>query len=366
MAFAKNEPNGFPNRISKVAVVGVSTYLADPSCGRRHWLHRPKQVLTKPLEHQAGGRIGKEIATALLKTGQHSVRALTRAGSTTSLPEGVEVAEIDYADESTIVSALKNIDFLVITLSTMVPAGTHSKLVRGAAAAGTKYVMPNSYGPDPANEDLMEKTLLGKASKADAAEIQELGMRRVVLSCSFWYEWSLGCGPSAYGFDLEKRAVTFFDDGNTKINTSTWVQCGRAVAALLSLKVLPEDEHDKTPTLSRFFDGIAYVSSFRVSQRDMFESVKRVTGTKDEDWAITSEDSRERWQRGMEALGKGNRDGFVRAMYSRVFWPRGGGDFETTKGLHNEMLGLSLDEDLDERTAASIQMAKTGELPRFG
>jgi hypothetical protein len=75
-----------------------------------------------------------------------------------------------------------------------------------------------------------------------------------------------------------------FDDGNVAINTSTWPQCGRAIANLLSLKELPDEETDWSPTLSQFRNGSIYISSFRLSQGDMFESVKRVTGTTDADW----------------------------------------------------------------------------------
>ena len=56
----------------------------------------------------------------------------------------------------------------------------------------------------------------------------------VSLACSFWYEFSLAGSQARYGFDFAKREVTFYDEGETKITTSTWPQCGRAVAALLS------------------------------------------------------------------------------------------------------------------------------------
>lgn len=45
----------------------------------------------------------------------------------------------------------------------------------------------------------------------------------VAITTGFWYEWSLAIGP-AFGIDLDKRTVTFFDEGETKISTSTWPQ----------------------------------------------------------------------------------------------------------------------------------------------
>jgi len=35
--------------------------------------------------------------------------------------------------------------------------------------------------------------------------------------------------------------------------------------------------------------------SFRASQRDMFESVKRITGTTDVDWTISYKSVKQRW-----------------------------------------------------------------------
>lgn len=45
----------------------------------------------------------------------------------------------------------------------------------------------------------------------------------ISVSTWFWYEWSLAI-PPAFGFDFVNRAVTFFDEGETKISISTWPQ----------------------------------------------------------------------------------------------------------------------------------------------
>lgn len=81
---------------------------------------------------------------------------------------------------------------------------------------------------------------------------------------------------------------------------------GRAVAQLLSLKELPQDEADRSPTLARFSNGPVYMSSFRLTQRDMFESVKRVTGTTEDDGTIAVESPRQRWEDAQAELKQGN------------------------------------------------------------
>ena len=148
--------------------------------------------------------------------------------------------------------------------------------------------------------------------------------------------------------------MTFFDDGNTQISTSTWPQVGRAVARLLSLKVLPDDANDTSPYLSKYNNRVVYASSFLVSQRDMLDSVLRVTGAKESDWTITHEDAVKRFDRGRELLSKGNMVGFVMLLYTRVFYQNGGGDFSDK--LDNDLLGLPK-ENLDDATAIAVNMA---------
>ncbi|KAK9253939.1 hypothetical protein V1507DRAFT_497586 [Lipomyces tetrasporus] len=204
--YGNDQPQGFSNRIEKVAIVG------------------------------AGGQVGKQIAEHLLKTGK-----------------------------------IDNI----------------SKLVRAAAKAGVPYVLPNWFGHDAANSTLI------------CTEIESLGISSyLLLVCNFWYEFSLGGGPDRYGFDFKKRSFVLFDDGNVAINTSTWT--------------------DRSPTLSQFRDGSIYISSFRLSQRDMFESVKRVTGTTDADWTITHEAAEQCWKDGQAALQQGSMNAFTKMLYSRT------------------------------------------------
>lgn len=300
--------------------------------------------------------------------GKHTITALTRVGSTAQLPAGVRRAEIDYDDEATLVAALRGQDFLAITLSPGAAPDAELKLIRAAAAAGVPYVMPNAYGPDPTNEAMMTEIVVGRPFFAARAEIERLGASRwIALGCGFWYEWSLcgklgadcfGCGVGA-----GRRTMTLFDDGAEKITTTTWDQCGRALAALLSLPVhrqsaADDEERDGKPTLDRWADAVVYVASFRVSQRDMLASVLRVTGTTEADWAVERVPSAERFREGVESMARGDRAGFARQMYTRIFFPTGEGD-HSRHGLANEALGLPV-EDIDEATREGLRLQKEG------
>ena len=309
---------------------------------------------------QATGQIGKVFTEHLLKSGKQTVTALTRSGSETKLPYGVKNAPIEYNDEATLIAALTGQDFLVITLALSAPPDTHSKLVRAAAKAGVRYIMPNAYGTDfYGNPKLLDDIPALKYILANVKEIEELGINWIGLTPNFWYEYSLGIGPFTYGFDFPNRTATFYDEGTTKINTTTWPQCGCALAALVNLQKVPEDENDPSVTLAQMCNRSVYISSFTLSQREMLDSINKLLGWTDNDWEISYQPTAERYKEGLEELANGDGTGFLKALYARVFDPAVGGIFET----HNNVLGLPK-EDLDEATLAAhhwaIAQAKSG------
>ena len=282
--------------------------------------------------------------------------AISRAGSKSTLPAGIKKAEVDYDDESSIVAALKGQQFVAITLSIFAAEDTHSKIVKAAAKAGVPYIMPNIYGGDFRNKALFQDALHGKAFEM-IADIEASGSDYIGLVCGFWYEWSLALGEPWYGFDIKNKKATFIDEGTVKINTSTWDQCGRALAGLLSLP-----ESGASPCVADWKNKPVYIKSFRVSQRDMLDSLNRVMGTSDKDWTIAHEPSGDRYKRGLEEMKAGNRAGFATAMYTRNFFPHDSGDYEKTTGVVNDVLGLPK-EDLDESTKRAVEMVESGYNP---
>ena len=299
--------------------------------------------------------MGKHITEELLRLGKHKVTAITRGDGTNQVPAGATIQKVDYDDQASLVAALEGQDALVITMGTRAPPDQQNKLIEAAAAANVPWVLPNEYGFDNTHPGLVEDIPIGKSHAAYRARIEQLGKSSWIgFACGFWYEYSLSAGPSFFGFDLSTRAVTFFDDGETRINTSTLPQCGRGVAKLLGLKVLPDDAGDGSPCLDRFRNRFVYVSSFNVCQKDMLDSVVRVTGTEVGDWKVSHEVSTERYARGVEEYKKGNLYGFAQLMYTRNFYKDGSGEFEASRGLLNDVLGLPK-EDLDEFTKLALE-----------
>ena len=294
------------------------------------------------------------MAKSLLESGRFNITAITRPESTSELPPSIKVAKASNDDHDALVSALRGQDILLITLSVTAPPDTESKLIRAAAGAGVPWVMPNHWGCDILEDVAKDVPGFGKVGQAHR-DIAAAGVSSFLsLATGFWYEWSLAIPPS-FGFDFPSKSATFFDDGETAISISTWPQVGRAVTALLSLPIKPQDENTER-CLEHFKNQIVYVNSFTISQKDMFESVLRVTGDKPEDWTINKEPARERYASAMEALQSGDRMAYVRMMYTRLFYDDGCGDFEARRGVSNEILELPK-EDLDEATARAIERA---------
>ena len=320
------------------------------------------------------------MTSTLLAANKHTLTAITRHDSTAAFPPGVTVAKVDYTNPSSLTTALKDQDALIITLSGHTPniQETEKTIITAAADAGVPWIFPNEWSPDTANEDLVRDVFIFNSKVATRKAIMDLGKSRFVsVSTGFWYEWSLAIAP-AFGIDLLKKTATLFDKGETKICVSTWsqvckplaesggenvwlmgFQVGRAVTALLSLPI-ESSESDARPCLADFANKVIYVNSFTVSQKDMLDSAVRVTGTPLNEWTVTKESARERYEKGIKEMKEGNRVGFAKMMYTRVFFEDGVGNIEE-KGLANEALGLEV-EDLDEATVRALERANTVQL----
>jgi hypothetical protein len=333
--YASKQPYNFNNHVENIAIVGAS------------------------------GNMGSHITQALLSSKKHVVTAITRtrAKERPVFPKGVVVREYSYEDYSSQVAALQGQDVLVILMSVSVPADTQNSLIKAAGDAGVAWILPSEWAGDPREIQLGKDIFVGPQKQAVRDFIAAVGKSSWIgMVANFWYEFSLAGSPARFGFDLVNRAVTFYDRGAEAINVSTYAQCANAVANLLCLKILPEDESDGSTTLSHLKNTFVYISSFAISQKDIFASVLRVTETTREDWKITYQDCEERYKNGLARFEKGSKDGFEEAMYARMFYPGGEGNYEKKGLLHNTVLGLPV-EDLDEATNRSVVLAETNGIP---
>ncbi|KAH7333174.1 putative oxidoreductase CipA [Rhexocercosporidium sp. MPI-PUGE-AT-0058] len=286
--YASTQPAGFQNKIQNIALVGARL-------------------------------LGSHFLISLLTTKKHNITAsLVLKEPNSPTHPSIKIRHIDYASPASLAAALKGQDVLIITMPVMAPPEQEESLIRAVAEPDVKF--------------------LAKCRKL----IENLGVSKcLVVTGGFWYEYSLAGTEARYGFDFKEKKVTCYGSGTAKINTSTWEQLARAVAALLSLPIFPENSKDTSTTVSNFMNKTFFISSFRVSQRDMLEPVLCVTRGKESDWTM---------------FGQGNVEGFGIAMYARTFFDDGAGDFETRIGQSNDVLGLP-QEDFDACTAKTVERA---------
>lgn len=270
------------------------------------------------------------------------------------MPQGVKVAKANYDDKPALVSALTGQDCLIITMSVFANPDSSRKLIEAAAEAGVAWILPNEWGIDHQDPVVAKETLIGEGIQHNRKIIEDLGKSSWIgVTCCFWYEYSLAAGPWSYGFDFDNKKVTFFDKGETKINTTTWPKVGAAVASLLSLPIHKE-QGTEGPCLDDFKNNFCYVSSFHLTQREMFDSLLRVTGDKESDWQIEYVDVKEWYANGLKQFQAGSREGFGKCLYGRMFYPEAPGDFDKQGKSHNKVLGLE-EEDLDQKTKGAVE-----------
>lgn len=153
-----------------------------------------------------------------------------------------------------------------------------------------------------------------------------------------------------FGIVPAKREAHFLGDGTAKFNTTS---LSTAALSLAQLAELPTTS-SSGPSLSDFANRLVYVSSFRTSQREILDAVQRVTGTTDDDWAITTSDQKSYMAEGSARMAKGDFHGLANMLYGAVMGGGMGGDYESERGVSNAVLGLP-EEDLDSAVRAALK-----------
>jgi hypothetical protein len=217
-------------------------------------------------------------------------------------------------------------------------------LIRAAAKAGVPYVLPTEYGSDATNARLNAEISLMTMKEPYRKLIEDLGVSSWIgIANNPWFEFVLS--TRMVGLDIAKKEALLLDGGEIKANMTTLPRVGESVAALLAL---PEKD------LAAYKNDWVYLSSFLVSQRDLLESAKRVTGTKESDWTISHDKAEKVLKDAQEAFGKGDLEGSRKGLLmGAVFHDDLGGNY-SSKVIDYQKLGLE-PEDLDEAMRRTIQ-----------
>jgi hypothetical protein len=87
------------------------------------------------------------------------------------MPEGLIVKHIDYEKPETLVEALKGQDALIITLNGYVDTSIELKLIAAAGEAGVRWILPNEWSPDTANEALIKDVFVFQPKSEDISSV---------------------------------------------------------------------------------------------------------------------------------------------------------------------------------------------------
>jgi len=96
----------------------------------------------------------------------------------------------DYTSSNFLESALEGQDVLIITLSVMASPDIQTGFIRAAAKVGVPWILPNEYGGDGANEELLNAVpiLASKTKYRDL--IEELGTSSWIgIACNLWIDY---------------------------------------------------------------------------------------------------------------------------------------------------------------------------------
>lgn len=107
----------------------------------------------------------------------------------------------------------------------------------------------------------------------------------------------------------------------------------------------------------KFANGYLYLSSFRMTQPELFSAVLRVTGTHHAGWKVEDKAVQDLIDEGHRMIDAGQSMGHFKIIFGVTYKDGFGGDY--SQKLHNKMLGLE-EEDLDEAVKSGIDAAKPG------
>ncbi len=292
------------------------------------------------------GTIGTHIVAGLLDQGVHSVTVISRADSSASFPAGVNVQKGDYSDESFLLSALHGQEVLVLALN-HTGSSLQVPLIQAAAKAGVKWILPNEFGSDINATKLVSQIPMLSGKKQYRDLIEEVGLRWIAIVNNPWFDFSLEGGY--WGLDLKKRAVKLYNGGETKFVTTTVASAGRGVAGVLSL---PDAE------LAKYENAPFYLSSFRISQKDILDSLLRVTGTKENEWTVETLDAEEVLKIARAELQSGNFHAAIQVLYVPHMIEGLGGDY-SDKDIDMARLGVRPEnlDDVVKKVVEKVQAA---------
>lgn len=147
-------------------------------------------------QSKAGGQLGTPTLKQLLAAKRFNITLITRAESTTKFPTdpSITVKAADYSSHDSLVEAFKGNEAAVFILHFSALEETQKDLIRAAAAAGVKYILPTEFGADNAVEKLSSSVPINAMKAGPRSLIEELstqypGLTWIGLVTNPWFDY---------------------------------------------------------------------------------------------------------------------------------------------------------------------------------
>ncbi|OAL42980.1 NAD(P)-binding protein [Pyrenochaeta sp. DS3sAY3a] len=272
---------------------------------------------------KASGNLGPSVLKALIDAKEFDVTVVSRPESKATFPPGVKVVKSDYSIQS-FESVFRGQDAVVSTVGNDA-FEKQQQIVEAAIRAGVKRFIPSEFGIDTTKSEVQNYLPVVMASKRKFVEFLESkekeGLSWTAIGSGAFLDW--GLKHEFLGFDLKTRKATLWDDGKTHFTATTLDQIGLAVSRVLQ---------KPSETANRYL----YVSSVRTSQREILDTIEKVTGDK---WTVENVNTNAKVKELKERLNQGDYS-VVLDLIAAAIIALPLGDLTTKSSLDNKLLGL--------------------------
>ncbi|KAK7970246.1 hypothetical protein PG996_001319 [Apiospora saccharicola] len=273
----------------------------------------------------ASGTLGMPLVKALQEAGFH-VTALSRAGSASTPPVGVDVKKVDYGSPEALQAALAGQDALISVIATTA-TGEQYPFIDAAIAAGVQRIIPSEFGintrtvPHPGLRAMVQSKIK-LVDYLQEKSRENPGLTWTGISNSFFFDTiKKGFG---FGLDFKTKTATIVDSGDEPFDVATLRFVAQAVVAVLS-------SPDKTA------NQYLTVSGAVTTQNQLLE-ILREGG---DEWKTVQVPSTKFEQIGNDKMAKGDYSAFGDFLNVLLF---SDGADRAFKDPANEILGLERED----------------------
>lgn len=178
------------------------------------------------------GDLGRHIVAALLKA-KFEVTILTRVGSKSTIPSSTASIEVDYTSETSLTSALRNHDAVVVCLTSSA-IGSQLPLFSAALTAGIKHIIPASFGliqhePNARQLSVIQEVVQMEDALRHMCETNPQ-LSYTIIACGAFLNWLLNY-PLVLNWG--EHTASLYDGGNQQFSCSRLGTVAKAIVGVL-------------------------------------------------------------------------------------------------------------------------------------